>query len=508
VLAGGPALAEDPAPRPRTLEINEYRLEGLQQLSQLEVEATLEPFLGPGRLYDDVEKARAALERLYSDRGYQAVTVAIPPQKVRAGVVTLKVTEGRVGRLRVRGARWFWLSEIRREAPSVAEGTVLNVNDLVSDLAVLNQIPDRRVTPALRAGVVPGTVDVDLNVVDELPLHGSLEWNNRASAGTSAERLNGALRFDNLWQRGHSLSFNFQTAPRRVSDARIFSASYLARFLDAPWLTASINGVIQNSDVSTLGDVAVKGRGRTIGTRIAFTLPGPVELFHMITAGLDVKRYGKDQADDPYGLPISYAPASLQYLASWSSGSAQSQLGATATFNLRALSSGIEAFDAKRYGAGGAFLHLRLEGSRTQELVWGLQAYGRVQGFVASGPLLPSEQFTAGGAETVRGYFEGQVAGDKAAAGTLELRSPSAAPWFGAWMGEWRLHLFADVARVALIDPLPEQFSAFLLWSAGGGTRLQLGPLHGALDVAIPMRADGTIRRRETRYLFRLSAEF
>jgi hemolysin activation/secretion protein len=495
-------------PRPRTLEINEYRLEGLSLLSQLEVEAALDPFLGPGRLYDDVEKARVALERLYADKGYQAVTVAIPQQKVRDGVVTLKVTEGRVGRLRVRGARWFWLSEIRREAPSVAEGTVLNYNDLVRDLAVLNQLPDRRITPALRAGSVPGTVDVDLNVVDELPLHASLEINNRSSSGTTGLRLNGAIRYDNLWQRGHSLGFNFQTAPERISDARIFSATYLARFLDAPWLTASINGVIQNSDVSTLGGVAVKGRGRTVGTRVAFTLPGPVDLFHSVTAGLDLKSYGKDMASDPYGMAIAYAPASLQYIAALSSQAAQTQFGATATFNLRTLSSGSPAFDAKRYKASAAFTHLRLEGSRTQELPGGLQAYGRVLGFAASGPLIPSEQLTAGGAESVRGYYEGQVAGDRGFSGTLELRSPSAGTWVASWLTEWRFHLFADAARVALIDALPEQRSDFSLWSAGAGTRLQAGPVHGVLDVAMPMREDGTIRRHKVRYQFRLSAEF
>ncbi len=60
-----------------------------------------------------------------------------------------------------------------------------NFGDVTKDIVSLNQWPDRRVTPALRAGVAPGTVDVDLNVEDKSPLHASLEVNNRQSPSTT-----------------------------------------------------------------------------------------------------------------------------------------------------------------------------------------------------------------------------------------------------------------------------------------------------------------------------------
>lgn len=512
--AGGPSRADDPAPAPRrALEINEFRLEGARQLAQAEVEDALAPYLGPGKALEDVEKARAALERAYSDRGFQAVTVAIPPQKVRDGVVTLQVTEGTVGRLRVRGARWFSLAEIKREAPSLAEGAVPNFNEIVRDIATLNQIPDRRVAPALRAGAAPDTVDVDLVVTDRLPLHGSVELNNRYSAGTSPQRLNGTLRYDNLWQQGHSFTFSFQTAPNRMADARIFSASYLARFLDAPWLTASVIGVLQNSDLSTLGALAVRGRGRTLGARVAFTLPGPAELFHSVTAGLDYKYYGKELEADPFGLPVDYALGSLQYAAAWAGSAAQTQAGATLSFSLRGLGAGDAAFDAKRYKASASFFHVRVEASRTQELFGGLQAYARVVGFFSHGPLVPAEQLTAGGLETVRGYLEATASGDRAGLGTFELRSPPLAPLLGerlaAWVDEVRLHLFAEGGRVALREPLPEQKWLFFLWSAGGGVRAKvLGHVSGDFNLGVPLRAEGTTQRYHPQLQFRLSGEF
>ena len=89
-----------------------------------------------------------------------------------------------------------------------------NFNDVARDLVTLNQLADRQVTPALTAGRLPGTVDVDLHVKDAFPLHGSLEVNNRYSADTTPLRINASVNYDNLWQLGHSIGASFQSRRR------------------------------------------------------------------------------------------------------------------------------------------------------------------------------------------------------------------------------------------------------------------------------------------------------
>ena len=190
----------------------------------MEVEEAVYPFLGPERSADDVDQARAALEKAYQTKGYQTVSVQIPPQQVTSGVVILQVIEGKVGRLRVRGARYFSPDQIKKAAPSLAEGTVPDFNRVSQDIVALNQLADRPVTPTLRAGIEPNTVDIDLNVKDTLPLHGNLEFNNRYSPNTTPLRLNGAVSYSNLWQLGHSAGFSFQVAPENLKDAEVFSA--------------------------------------------------------------------------------------------------------------------------------------------------------------------------------------------------------------------------------------------------------------------------------------------
>ena len=284
-----PAASSEQSAKP--LDILEYRVDGADLLSQSEVEAAVYPHLGPGKTPAEVEAARAALEKAYFAKGYQTVAVSIPPQKVRGGVVLLKVTEGKVGRLRVRGSRYFDLEEIKAATPSLAEGTVPNFEAVSKDIVALNQLPDRRITPALKAGVKPGTVDVDLNVEDELPLHGSLELNNRYSADTTKLRTTGTLRYDNLWQHGHSASLSYQVAPKRKEDGEVYSASYLARFASVPWFSLLGYWVDQDSDVSTLASMNVAGKGQIFGARGLLTLPGESDFFHTLSLGVDRKKF-------------------------------------------------------------------------------------------------------------------------------------------------------------------------------------------------------------------------
>lgn len=511
-LAPSPGVAQAPAGPRRTLDILEFQVVGAAALGAAELEGALEPFLGPGRALEDVEGARAALERLYGSKGYQSVSVAVPAQTVRDGVVRLAVSEGRVGRLRVRGARWHSPWEVRRLAPSVAEGTLPEFNALVADVVRLNQLPDRRVTPAIRAGARPGTVDVDLMVEDTLPLHATAEFNNRASAGTTPSRVNASLRYDNLWQAGHSLALAAQVAPQRADDGQVYSASYTARFADTPWLTLSASGVFQDSDISTLGAVAVRGRGRIFGGRASMTLPGSAGgFFHSALLGLDAKQFQEriTLGSGPLENPITYWPFTAQYGAAWSGEEAQTSLALTALVNLRGAGSPERRFDDKRYGASGGFATARLELTRTQEAWAGFQAWARLGGQLASGPLLSPEQLVAGGADSVRGYLEGAAAGDHGVTGSLELRSPVLSGWAPAWaLADWRLHAFADGAWLGIQRGLPEQQAEFLPACAGAGTRLRLFRRTSAsFDVAVPLATVGATQRDHVRFHLRVLTE-
>jgi len=502
---------QQPKADTRQIYIQEYRVQGAHLLTKLEVEEAVYPFLGPERTAEDVDQARAALEKAYQAKGFQTVSVQIPPQQVKGGIVILQVIEGKVGRLRVKGARYFSPDQIKKAAPSLAEGTVPDFNKVSQDIVALNQLPDRRVTPTLRAGIEPNTVDVDLNVKDTLPLHGNLELNNRYSPNTTPLRLNGALSYSNLWQLGHSAGFSFQVAPENLNDAEVFSGYYLLRFPHLDWLSLILQGTKQNSNVSTLGGAAVAGRNEVVGARAVITLPPGKNFFHSISLGIDWKHYdqGLNLSTGEVQTPLTYYPWSATYSATWLGKGYETDLNAGVTFNLRGMGSTETEFDNNRFKATGSFIYFRGDLSETLDLPRGFQLFAKFQGQVSDQPLVNSEQFAGGGLATVRGYLEAEELGDDAIFGSVELRTPSLLSWMGGKANEWRFYMFAEAGELTLQDTLPQQVSRFDLASYGFGSRIRLQDhFNGSIDAGIPLISTSVTNVHDVLFTFRVWAEF
>jgi len=510
--------------------IRHYKVKGAAKLKRIDVEGAVYPFMGPACTKAHLEMARANLEKAYREAGYSLVRVLIPDQEVKFGVVTLEVTEGKVGRLRVKGAKYFLPEDIKRRAPSLAEGQVPNFDKIKEDILALNRHPDRQVTPDVRPGVVPGTWDVDLNVKDKNSLHGSLELNNRYSPDTTELRINGGLSYSNLWQAGHTIGFNFQVAPERTEDASVYSGYYILPI--TPTTSFTLTGTKQDSDINTLGGSSVGGKGYVIGGRMNFTLPsGPPfsdkpSYYHSLSLGVDYKHFDEDVtfAGVTQQTPIEYYPFSMNYGGTWVAKTHSTDVNATMTYGIRGLGSDPYEFDAKRFLADGSFFHVRGDLAHTHDLPGGMEIFAKIQGQLASQPLINSEQASGGGLGNARGYLESTVLGDNAVFGSVELRSPSLinrpkpAPTADAKpdpnapperTDEWRFYLFADAGHLTLNDPLPEQDDQFPLVSIGAGSRISFRDhFHASVDAGMPLRDAGIVEEGDWLVIFRLWTDF
>ena len=102
-VALGPVRAEEQA----TFTIRSFVVDGNTLLAKKTVQEALHQYTGPDKTADDVEKARAALEKVYHDAGYPAVLVNIPEQTTEKGLIHLQVIESTIGSVKVTGNRWF-----------------------------------------------------------------------------------------------------------------------------------------------------------------------------------------------------------------------------------------------------------------------------------------------------------------------------------------------------------------------------------------------------------------
>ena len=521
-----PVPAAAAAAEPARFDVLEYEVVGNSMLPARVIEAAVLPHMGEQRSLADVDAARAALEGAYQDAGLLTVFVDVPEQRIDGGLVRLVVTEGRVERVRVTGARWFSQGYIRANTPALVEGGVPDFNQLQAQLGELNRGPDRQVQPVLRTGHAPGTMEVELKVQDQWPMSGSLELNNKHSASTSATRLVATLRHDNLLQRDQGLALTLTTAPEAPAQSQVLAASWTSPLSAASSLVTSL--VWSNSRTEPLG-ATVLGSGLTLGLRWAHTRFGEASS-HTVTLGGEFRdlKQNVGTGDSGVATPLRYLPLQAGYSGQWTHAGdgprAQTSLAVNLAFGLRGLlarriacpgntlDGQQDQFACNRDGADGGFVTLRTDLRHSRPFAGGTLAL-RAAGQAATQALVSGEQFTLGGADTVRGYFESEAVGDMALLASLEWRSRNLLGAAAAPIGTPPLALaalvFADLARAWLIDPLPEQAPYPSLAGAGLGLQLRLGSRGSAdLDLAWPLKPTRNSPSRQPRLHARVGLQF
>jgi hemolysin activation/secretion protein len=434
---------------------------------------------------------------------------------VASGIVRLKVAEGSVEKVRVICSRYYDLGRILAKVPELAQNNVPYFPSVQKQMADANRASDLRVTPVLRPGKTPGTVDVDLKVDDKLPLHGSLELNNYAGPNTRPLRLAGMVRYDNLWQKEHSLSLLYQTAPQQLSQVRVLSGTYLVPLAGGDQL--AMYAVASRSNVAAVGNLTMLGQGNIFGARWVMPLWSKAQLTHSVTLGVDYKSFKDDTllaGANTGHTPISYIPFSVGYSAGMPGDGSMTNVNTTLNFKLRGvgdkttLCNGqtVSQFECKRFGATSDYFYMRGGLDHTEALSSNLSLYAKVDGQMTSGPLISNEQLIAGGADSVRGYMEAEQAGDDGTRGTLELRGPQ---WGECSINDLHGLAFVDAAHLRVRSPLPAQQASSNLSSFGMGLRAQSSDgWNLRLDVGFPRKATLYTQANKAHVAFRMSASF
>ncbi len=277
-----------------TFEIRGYEIIQDNRLPDGDIQELLWPYVGHAKTTEDVEKARSVVEKYFQEQGYVRTMVSIPQQSLDDGIVRLDVIETKIARVKVTGNRYYTKEMLMRELPSIAPGQVLKVEDVERDFGKLSRNPNIKVKMGLAPSRKAGEDTIELKIEDELPLNGSIKLDNRSSHSTSDLRLDAMVRYDNLWQKKHSISLKAQISPENTDEVRVISSSYvMPGFAEVPDLFV-FYAVWSDSEAATGGELNVVGKGNIFGARYVRPLPGlpgGKRFAHNLTLGVDYKDF-------------------------------------------------------------------------------------------------------------------------------------------------------------------------------------------------------------------------
>ena len=509
-------LLEEPkaevAQQSESFTIKGFIVEGTALFSQDQLQKQIKGFVGRGKSAADVEGARDALERFFHDQGYPAMLVNIPAQSSKDRIFRLEVIENRIGNVLISGNRWVSTEKVLRDIPSVLPGQALNLKDLQKETNAANRNPDFKAIPEMQPGKEPGTIDIALKIQDALPLHGSLELNNRASHDTTALRLNAALRYDNLWQRDHSLSLQYQISPQAPDEVEVVSTSYT---LPTFWNHDDklvVYGVVSNSNTNSAAGYSNLGKGTVIGSRLIMPLQGMDGFFHTAVAGFDYKDFSETvglAGASGVKTPIAYFPVTASYSAYLKDDSGLTSFTSGVTVIFRGAVNNPRQFEDKRFKARGNSIAMTAGLERNQQLPGGFTLLAKVDGQLSDQPLISNEQYSAGGVESVRGYRESEASGDNALHGVIELAAPILLQQTSKERFSATPYLFYDIAHLGTRDPQSGQDWSADLQGIGFGVRGAL--LKGVdfqTDLGFPLRENNRTKAGDAHFYFKVRYQF
>jgi len=519
----GPGERAESAPTGETqaprFAVKTYMVEGNTILKQSVIDEILDKYKGSDIQLGDLEKARIELEKAYHDAGYPTVLVNLPEQTIESGIVKLQVIEAPLVEILVTGNQYYKRYQILEKLPSVQYGAVLYEPTFAKELAALNAMPDLKVAPVLKPGSEPGTVSLELKVKDRLPVHARLEGDNRGPITTPRDRIIAEVQYANLLGGDEILTATTVQTPTDWGAVQSYSMSLVAPVIWPDHLFAlyashsQSNSVLAGGSVSAGGgNVNIAGNATIAGTRYYFPIFSGGPNTHQLAVGVDFKHLDRTEGTFPGGVgtitvikPIQYTPMSLGYTGSIPDTFGINRLTATVKGYVAGMIPGGTKQDFEgnpsdpindppvRVGSTGTFAVLQGGYERYQPLPEDFLLTLHVDGQWASQPLVPAEQYFAGGMDTVRGYINYETAGDNAVRGRAEMITPEflTIPIDRIWqrrrsadyLVKLRLLAFYDIAKLWVEQPQPGQIGHFNLQGTGFGIRVSLPKDVGTLKV-------------------------
>ena len=436
--------------------VREFRFQGNTVFSSDELSTITSSYLNRELTSEQLEEVRRIITAFYVEFGYMNSGAILPDQDVKDGVVTFQIIEGTLSDIRLRGKnRWLrdsYVTDRLRRWTS----RPLRLTKLKEGLLLLRQDPNvKQINAELRPGTKPGDGYLDVYLQEEQPFRLGLQVDNHRPPSVGAEEIVLLGADYDLTGNGDLLEFGYGIAHNghngfEFSGAEDESGSYTLP-IHAGGTTIKVFG--SRSDTSVVEEPFDALHITSDVIRYGVTLRQPVYVTVNRELALAVTFERGRNETFLLGQPFDVSPGSVDGKMNTSVlrltqelvDRSQSQvLALRSTFNV-----GIDAFgvtdngtdrDAKFFSWLGQFQYVRRLFNTPNLIIV------RTDGQWTDEPLLALEQFSVGGADSVRGYRENQLVRDCGFVSSVEGRIPilskagvgilQLAPFFdcgGAW---------------------------------------------------------------------------
>jgi len=401
-------------------QVNRIDVEGNSLISDDEMRRMVAPYEGRELTPEDLTVLVGKINEVYRVRGYLTSLAFIPPQDLERGAITVKVLEGMIGDMEVTGNKYFKAKVI---ANRIAEkpGDPLNIPKLERELLRINRTEPYKLKATLEPGERTGETRIRLDVKEQQPFQVALTYDNAGRPGIGTYRSGIELLDRNVTGHGDRFNARYMVG----AGQHIASASYT---MPVGKYGTEVSGLFGFSHVNVdLESLGIRNQPELIGNTYSYGLlvSQPLNRERSLVAdlGLNARRAsGFFDGDKVITDDIRSLSLGLNFDKYDRYGRTFARVQTT--------------FAPEWLGANTSFFKLDNFFTRVTRLPKNNLLILRGYSQWSPDPLPPIEQFQLGGINSVRGYTQGLLLGDRGYSLGAEWRWPipmlsHVSPWMG-----------------------------------------------------------------------------
>ncbi|MDJ0689909.1 MAG: ShlB/FhaC/HecB family hemolysin secretion/activation protein [Xenococcaceae cyanobacterium MO_188.B32] len=472
---------------PGKIIIERFEVVGSTVFSQAELAAILKPYTLRSISFAEILEAQQVITQLYVENGYITSGAFIPPQEIKDRVIRIEIQEGSVEAINITGLERLNSKYVYNRL-QVATAAPLNRDKLLNALQLLQLDPlIANLSAELDLGTTVGAsiLSVEVKEADVFDVQLALDNNRAPSVGTDRRIVR--LSHGNLLGFGDRLSAAYINTDGSDSlddltytipvNARNGTVSFTYRYSDGEIIEEPADVLDIKSTRSTYQATYRQPLYQTptedfslglIFTRDESEVEFGEDFFRFIARNTELDRETKISA--------------VRFFQEYTSRNIKEVLALRSQFSV-----GIDVFDptiknndepdSEFFVWRGQAQYLRLLSPGTSFLL-------RLDTQLANDNLVPIEQFSLGGAFTVRGYRQDALIADNGIFASVEIRPTIVR--ISEWSTTLQLTPFLDIGHVWNINDL--ELRENILLSLGVGLRLLVSDyLTARIDWGIPL---------------------
>lgn len=413
----------------------------------------------------------------YRQHGYMVAKAVIPEQDITAGTLTIQILEGRLDSVQVNSPS----PEVKERVQEIINAQLPNGSTIERDqvfraINVASESTGQTIKVDLEAAEKLGGTRVEVNTQELPSYYGSISADNFGTASTGKYNFIGTLGFNSLLTMGDKLIVQLGTTDQTNLSYR-YDFNYLVPVGNDGW---SVGARLWKSTYQVGSDFSALnpyGYSQAAGLSAAYALTRSENSRIDWRFGYNQVNLSENYLDgavtNPRKADVLWTDIGGNYLDNY--------LGTQANTNwLLNVTSGYLTIDPSSYNyqnqtTAGTYSLFSYQFSREQMVDSGLSVFGNLRGQFADKNLDSYHKFNIGGPLAVRAYPMGEITGDDAVLGTIELRYTQAFNFDGK-SSYFRLAGFYDSAWARINhDPLDNQTTDNSAVLSGYGLELDVG---------------------------------